>query len=79
MPNNKTKTIIKRKKTNTFNYGDRQTSNKTLHIQSHSEIRKMYKELKKLDGYIKSPIVNASTTIDEVLYGENGAWKDDHV
>lgn len=36
---------------------------------------RMYEELKKLEGIVKDPITDASSTIDEVLYGENGAWK----
>ncbi len=35
----------------------------------------MYKELRKLDGACKVHVTDASTTIDEALYGENGAWR----
>ena len=35
----------------------------------------MYSELSKLKGACKKGITDTSATIDEVLYGENGAWK----
>jgi hypothetical protein len=36
---------------------------------------RMYEGLKKLEGAGDPSITDASTTIDEVLYGEHGAWK----
>lgn len=35
----------------------------------------MYQALKAMDGIGDPGITDASTTIDEVLYGENGAWR----
>jgi hypothetical protein len=64
----------KRKKTNISDLA-RQLLDKALALEEHYNTQQMYKELGKLDGFIKDPITNASTTIDEVLYGENGAWK----
>lgn len=47
-------------------------------VISEHEVRRldrMYEGLKKLDGMGDPSITDASTTIDEVLYGEDGAWK----
>lgn len=35
----------------------------------------MYNILKKLDGIGEKDITDASETIDEVLYGQKGAWR----
>lgn len=39
------------------------------------KLDQMYRALKALDGIGDPSITDASTTIDEVLYGENGAWR----
>lgn len=36
---------------------------------------KMYTALEGLEGFIKTPVKDASTTIDEVLYGKHGIWR----
>jgi hypothetical protein len=41
-------------------------------------LRRMYAGLFSLQGMCKDPITDASTTIDEVLYGEHGAWRGSH-
>jgi hypothetical protein len=38
-------------------------------------IKAMYDGLFELFGIIKDDIPDASTTIDDVLYGENGTWR----
>ena len=38
-------------------------------------ISRVYEGLRELDGAGEHGITDASTTIDEVLYGENGAWR----
>lgn len=42
------------------------------------QVRQLYKTLKELDGAGGAGIADASTTIDEVLYGEQGVWKGQH-
>ncbi len=39
------------------------------------QLKKMYTVLDEMNGIGGKGIVDASTTIDEVLYGENGAWR----
>ena len=39
---------------------------------------KMYQGLTELVGMSNVPIPDASSSIDEVLYGEKGIWKGDH-
>ena len=43
--------------------------------EERQQLRTMYDGLKRLKGVVKDPVTDASTTIDEVLYGENGAWR----
>jgi len=38
-------------------------------------ISRMYEGLRELEGIGDKSVTDASETIDEVLYGENGAWK----
>lgn len=38
-------------------------------------ISKIYEGLRELKGIGEKSVTDASETIDEVLYGENGAWK----
>jgi len=38
-------------------------------------ISKIYEGLRELKGIGDKSVTDASETIDEVLYGENGAWK----
>ena len=40
-----------------------------------ARLERMYQALFALKGIIKEPMTDASTTIDETLYGENGVWK----
>jgi predicted DNA-binding protein len=43
--------------------------------QEQRQTARMYQVLKEMDGIVKSNITDASSTIDEVLYGEQGAWR----
>jgi hypothetical protein len=43
--------------------------------QEQTRIKRMYKGLFALKGVGKAGVTDASTTIDEELYGESGAWK----
>jgi len=47
----------------------------SLAARRKNKLAKMYQELKQLDGTAKSEVTDASTTINEVLYGEHGAWR----
>jgi len=40
-----------------------------------NHVSKVHKGLRELDGVGDKSVTNASETIDEVLYGENGVWK----
>jgi hypothetical protein len=46
-------------------------------IEQHEQerIQKMYEGLSTLVGMSKAPIPDASQRIDEILYGEQGAWR----
>jgi hypothetical protein len=48
---------------------------KALAAQDKIRLQRMYGELRKLDGASKIKVTDASTTINEVLYGEYGAWR----
>ena len=53
----------------------RELLDKALAKREKKRLRHMYTVLKELDGAGGSKIKNASTTIDEVLYGKKGAWR----
>ena len=53
----------------------RKLLDKALTRQEEKRIKHMYTVLKELDGAGGDKITDASTTIDEVLYGEKGAWR----
>lgn len=44
----------------------------------HERLNRMYDGLFELAGRGKSNITDASSSIDETLYGEQGAWKGDN-
>jgi hypothetical protein len=44
-------------------------------IQRKGQVKRIFQGLRELDGIGDAAITNASTTIDEVLYGERGAWR----
>lgn len=39
------------------------------------QVRQLHQTLKEMDGAGGAGIADASTTIDELLYGDQGAWK----
>lgn len=49
-----------------------------LHQWEANRLKRTYTALKALDGAGEKGITDASTTIDELLYGLNGAWKGQH-
>ena len=42
---------------------------------SPSELDALYAATRRVKGICKTPVSDASETIDELLYGENGAWR----
>jgi hypothetical protein len=48
---------------------------KALAGQEKAHLKRTYAALKKLDGIGPKGIRDASTTINETLYGEHGAWR----
>jgi hypothetical protein len=50
---------------------------KTLAADEDQRREGVFQAGDKSEGIGKNPISDASTTIDDVLYGENGAWKGD--
>ena len=53
----------------------RELLDKALVSQEQARIARTYKALEKLEGICKENITDASTTINETLYGEYGAWR----
>lgn len=47
----------------------------SLTKQQRGKVGKMYRTLKELDGAGGAGGADASSTIDELLYGEKGAWR----
>lgn len=47
----------------------------SLTHQEQTAIEQTYRALERVRGICKEDIEDASTTINDVLYGENGAWK----
>jgi len=46
-----------------------------LESQEQVRLQRTYQALKKVQGICKADLSDASSTIDNVLYGENGAWQ----
>jgi hypothetical protein len=46
-----------------------------LKVKQRSQAKRIYAVMRKMEGICTDPITDASATIDEVLYGEHGAWK----
>ena len=63
-----------RKKTNISDLA-RDLLDQGLKSVEDQQLDEMYRGLEQLEGFIKDPITDASTTIDEVLYGEHGSWR----
>lgn len=48
---------------------------KALETKEQAHLRHTYKALKKVQGICKENVTDASTTINQTLYGKDGAWK----
>ncbi len=53
----------------------REALDNLLANQERERVRHMYQVLDEMEGAGDPHITDASTTIDEVLYGEKGAWR----
>ena len=53
----------------------RELLDSALASQEQGRIAHTYEVLRKVEGICKDKITDASTTINETLYGEHGAWK----
>ena len=52
----------------------REILDKALVTKENVRVKQMYNALDKLDSVGSKGVTNASTTINETLYGEHGAW-----
>jgi predicted DNA-binding protein len=53
----------------------RELLDRALVAREQARIAHTYKALEKLEGVRKDKITDASTTVNEILYGEHGAWR----
>lgn len=53
----------------------RETLDEALVTDENAHIEHMYQTLQKLEELGERGVTDASTTINETLYGEHGAWK----
>ena len=53
----------------------REMLDKFLASREQARVTRMYQALERVRGIVKDNIPDASTTIDETLYGEHGAWR----
>jgi hypothetical protein len=53
----------------------RQLVETALEAEKRTRRKQLVEALKQLDGMVTEDIPDASTTINDVLYGDNGAWK----
>ena len=48
---------------------------KLLDREEQAKLDELYAAMENAKGICKDNVTDASTTIDEVLYGENGVWR----
>jgi hypothetical protein len=46
-----------------------------LESKKHNQVKRTYAVLREMEGICTDPQTDVSSTIDETLYGEDGAWK----
>lgn len=46
-----------------------------LDAEEQRDLKQLYKVWGETKGIVKEPITDMSTTIDAILYGEDGAWR----
>lgn len=49
--------------------------NDPIKTHENERLNRMYQGLFELSGMCDAPITDASSSIDELLYGENGIWR----
>jgi hypothetical protein len=64
----------KRRKTSVSQVA-RELLQKALAANKEKNLDQLYQAWDDVKGIGKDPITDTSTTIDEILYGENGAWR----
>lgn len=67
--------LISRHRKKSFSNVARELFQRALASEENTNITRTYDALDTLDGRGKRGIADASTTIDELLYGEHGVWK----
>jgi hypothetical protein len=67
--------IASRWRNKSFSELVREILNKALVVDEDAQIKHMYQTLSKLEGLGEKGVTDASTTINETLYGEHGVWK----
>ena len=67
--------ILSKRQRKTLSDVARELFEKSLASQEENAILRTYQALDALDGIGDPTVTDASTTINEVLYGEHGAWK----
>jgi predicted DNA-binding protein len=68
------KTASKRHKKSVSKYAQ-EALDKVLAEDERKQLKEMDAALQEVKGFIKDPVTDASLTVDEILYGENGAWR----
>ena len=53
----------------------RQAVEQAMTARRQTQVKAMYRTLRTLEGTGSPDITDASTTINDVLYGEEGTWK----
>lgn len=66
---------LARKKRKPFSALIRDALSHYVSNDSEQGLEATYNALWKMNGMVKSDITDTSTTIDDVLYGENGIWR----
>jgi predicted transcriptional regulator len=46
-----------------------------LTAKEEKDLKQMYKAWEAFCGIIKDPVADTASSIDEILYGERGAWR----
>jgi hypothetical protein len=68
------RSVSKRKKKPMSRYAS-ELLEKGLNEDDYPDLNQLYKAFEEMKGIAKEDITDASATIDEVLYGEKGAWR----
>ena len=56
----------------------REMVSRALAVKQQAQLKHTYAVLREMEGVCKDPATDVSSTIDETLYGTQGAWKGSH-